>query len=92
MLRIVDEYFVHLVLSDATRQHFGYDILQNVRVAVTAVFCEAILGVDVMSDEEPVFISFLDQKSQAEEDTNILKNRFGLDKNSNHFCTYTNLL
>lgn len=67
MLRIVDKYFVNLVLRDATRQHFGDNILQNVRVAVTAIFCETILGMDVMSDEEPVFITFLNQKTQAEE-------------------------
>lgn len=65
VFRILDQYFVHLVLSDSSRQHFGNNIIQDVGVAMTAILGQSVLGVDIMSDEESVFITFPDQEGQA---------------------------
>ncbi len=65
LFRILYQYFVHLVLSDTSRQHFGNNILQDVGEAMTAVLGQSVLGVNIMGNEESVFITFFDQESQA---------------------------
>lgn len=65
MFRILYQYFVHLVLSDSSRQHFGNNIVQDVGEAMTTILGQSVLGVDIMSDEDSVFVTFLDQESQA---------------------------
>lgn len=65
MFGVVNEDLVHLVLRDASGQHLGHDVVQDVRVAVAAVLGEAVLGVDVMGDHDPVLVALLDEKSQA---------------------------
>lgn len=62
VFRILNQYFVHLVLSDSSGQHFGNNILQDVGVAMTAILGQSVLGVDIMGDEDSVFITFPDQK------------------------------
>lgn len=65
VFRILYQYFVHLVLSDSSRQHFGNNILQDVGEAMTAILGQSVLGVDIMSDENSVLVTFLDKESQA---------------------------
>lgn len=65
VFRILYQYFVHLVLSDSSRQHFGNNILQDVGEAMTAILGQSVLGVDIMGDENSVLVTFLDQESQA---------------------------
>lgn len=65
MFGVVYEDLVHLVLRDAPHQHLRHNVVQDVRVAVTAVLGEAVLGVDVMGDHDLVLVALLDEKSQA---------------------------
>lgn len=65
-LWILNEDFIHLVLRDAPRQHLWHDVLQDVRVAVTAVLGQTVPGVDVMCDHYLVLVALLHQERQAE--------------------------
>lgn len=62
---VVDEDLVHLVLRDAPRQHLRHDVVQDVRVAMTAVLGEAVLGVDVVRNQHLVLVALFDEKRQA---------------------------
>ena len=55
----MDQDLVHLALGYTSGQHLGRDVLQNVRVAVAPVFGQAVLGVNVMRDNNPVLITLL---------------------------------
>lgn len=65
MFGVVNEDLVHLVLRDAPRQHLRHNVVQDVRIAVTAVLGEAVLGVNVVGDHDLVLVALLDEKSQA---------------------------
>lgn len=62
---VVYEDLVHLVLRDAPRKHLRHNVVEDVRVAVTAVLGEPVLGVDVMGDHDLVLVALLDEKAQA---------------------------
>lgn len=66
VFRVVNEYFIHLVLRDAPGQHLRHNVLQDVRVAVASVLGQAVLGVDVVRDHNLVLVAFLHQERQAE--------------------------
>ena len=66
---VVDENLVHLVLRDAPHQHLRHNVVQDVRVAVAAVLGQAVLGVDVVRDQDLVLVALLHQERQAERNT-----------------------
>lgn len=61
LLWVINQDLVHLVLRNSSGQHLGHNVFQNVRVAMPAIFGQAVLGVNVMCYHNAVLISLFNK-------------------------------